>query len=699
MSRRCLIAIALLVVVIVVCPARAAIPGADKPDAYTERTYRNDQLEYNLRTLVEAYKQVGARNPKWDDKAITFLQGMARRLTFAGASGIYRVTDVPSLVTLEQQGREVINAGCEDPLILDMFSITLLDQRKTQESTPLVRKAAERLLTSHYPVQRAANSIRRAGRTLDAREANLRPRYDQMLYDADLATARFADVQGVERRIIFKTLEPDIRAWPDERQGQFYTALKESKGDPWITNIIGGRYHITAAWAARGTGYANTVTQQGWKKMSEELALARDCLLEAYRLEPKCPEAAAMMISVVMGGVAGPGETLRTWFDRAVQAQLDYDEAYSSYRYALLPRWHGNYPTLFEFAQECADTNRFDTDVPFYYLTTLDYICNDMNGDRAAWRAPGVIERAGEILSKYAQTHPDGDNPQFFDSEIIGYAWQVGRYDIGRAALDKLQGDYSRRAVEVGMVIPTRTVSGTYAMTGPWAERLKEAEAEVAAGKFDAAIAGYKQIQGDANSTLWIRGRTQELIWQLQFESGEWVNLMPGEDLAGWYAIDGNFTSHGNTLKGTTSATGARLICGAKFGARYELQAKIDLAPAGEPIQNTQAGLMFGWAGNNRFYSLFQESGTRRMTWHHDGVPDFVAARAGATPLPAFDIKMWDGRAGATIDEREAFSYRDLFDLARRTDNRIGIGSNSTAGNLKFKVTELRIRKLIREPQ
>ena len=47
--------------------SRGAIPGADDPKAYTQHNLYRDRLDFNRRQIVERYKQVGRREPAWDD--------------------------------------------------------------------------------------------------------------------------------------------------------------------------------------------------------------------------------------------------------------------------------------------------------------------------------------------------------------------------------------------------------------------------------------------------------------------------------------------------------------------------------------------------------------------------------------------------------------------------------------------------------
>ena len=56
-------------------------PGPDNPKAYTEHDYRQQLLEFNHRTIVDAYQQVGHHDPKWDDAAKKFLEAMAVELS------------------------------------------------------------------------------------------------------------------------------------------------------------------------------------------------------------------------------------------------------------------------------------------------------------------------------------------------------------------------------------------------------------------------------------------------------------------------------------------------------------------------------------------------------------------------------------------------------------------------------------------
>src|SRR5438105_4629113 len=62
-----------LVVGLIVCSAVSAATTTTSTapaKGFTQRDYRAALLEFNRRTLTDAYKQIGQRDPKWDDDAL-----------------------------------------------------------------------------------------------------------------------------------------------------------------------------------------------------------------------------------------------------------------------------------------------------------------------------------------------------------------------------------------------------------------------------------------------------------------------------------------------------------------------------------------------------------------------------------------------------------------------------------------------------
>ena len=114
-------------------PLRAAIHGAENPKAYTANQYHRDLLDFNRRTLTDQYQQVGNHDPKWDAQAAAFLNGMAIRFSNVGVTHRDRLPDEPSFEELDKQAKALRDLGCDDPLILDMCSVMMLDSGQRKE--------------------------------------------------------------------------------------------------------------------------------------------------------------------------------------------------------------------------------------------------------------------------------------------------------------------------------------------------------------------------------------------------------------------------------------------------------------------------------------------------------------------------------------------------------------------------------------
>ncbi|MGB7326690.1 MAG: hypothetical protein WBD31_17575 [Rubripirellula sp.] len=78
-------------------------------DVVTSVDLRQHRYKFNRRTLVDAYQEVGARNEKWDDAAVDFLDDMAKYFSRTGGN--------LCSAKLASKGENVMELGCEDPLV------------------------------------------------------------------------------------------------------------------------------------------------------------------------------------------------------------------------------------------------------------------------------------------------------------------------------------------------------------------------------------------------------------------------------------------------------------------------------------------------------------------------------------------------------------------------------------------------------
>ncbi len=106
------------------------------------------------------------------------------------------------------------------------------------------------------------------------------------------------------------------------------------------------------AWAARGGGYAKTVTEEGWKLMRERMAKAYD-LVKNQPDDPSrdCMERYSLLLWIVHSQ-GGDRQKYEALFQKAISFEPLYYTYYLGKAFYLLPRWYGEEGEWQRFADE-----------------------------------------------------------------------------------------------------------------------------------------------------------------------------------------------------------------------------------------------------------------------------------------------------------------------------------------------------------
>jgi len=112
--------------------------------------------------------------------------------------------------------------------------------------------------------------------------------------------------------------------------------------------------YVNYAWDARGSGYADTVTQDEWKLLEQRAELAKSNLMEAARLKEKCPYWYETMQHVAQLQGWKKSEA-RELMEQAVLYEPGYYHYYREYAYFLEPRWYGEPGEAEAFAEEISN--------------------------------------------------------------------------------------------------------------------------------------------------------------------------------------------------------------------------------------------------------------------------------------------------------------------------------------------------------
>lgn len=551
-------------------------PLVFKPGAATERSYREDEIRWFEKHLVPAISKSWEGQP-WKARALTFIR---ERLHYFQWYHVWerRPAAADTLQSLT-------DAGCVDPWVRLLGAwnggkadrMTELEQafgiiRDTGLDPALLRFAALPLLDKSSVLGKERRDI-----ILD------------LFTDWTASLGRSPCYAGKDGELLFRHIRklPAFRFDPPA----LLARLKVENTMPgWIMETLAGEAEIDLAWDSRGSGWASTVTEEGWKGFHQHLALARKHLVAAWQAKPDQPHAAAQMIVVVMGDGAKHGENERLWFDRATAACVDYESAYTRYRQALLPRWGGSYETMLAFGAACVDSGRFDTFVPICYSEILNQMAGEVYDFGLVYRQPGAAPRVkalNDALIKAAATPEEKADRQSFAAVD---SWLTGDWASAYLAMAALQWKPTK-AVQTKMgnlgISYGRLGSDIAVFGGKSGDLAQRAEACTQAGEPAKAVALWndwlKQAQEDEAAVKSGSSRLRAAELAVALAAGNWVKL-PVNQSADWDAVRGDWAPNsgqdgtnglvaiGNPAKGYHCIAYPLVP-----GPRFELRAKFKL--------------------------------------------------------------------------------------------------------------------------
>jgi hypothetical protein len=244
--------------------------------------------------------------------------------------------------------------------------------------------------------------------------------------------------------------------------------------------------YLDYAQDARGSGYANTVSESGWKLFAERTAAAERILKEASTLATKCPEwyVAMQMVSINQGWSVAEARAL---FEGAFKFEPEYYVYGRDLAYYLLPKWSGEPGDTEKFVQEIADRIGGDKgDILYFQVAAANYVICGCDGDpHLSWDR---IKRGFEASEKlygvsmqnlnriaYLASYFDERDPIYADKSLtrIGDQWDPETW--------KTEEDFEKNRQLVSALAPA------YAQISVW-------EATAAANEQTPEGARYKAV-------------------------------------------------------------------------------------------------------------------------------------------------------------------------------------------------------------
>jgi hypothetical protein len=660
--------------------------------AYVRRNYNDDCLKWGRAFTVEAYRQIGLKNPAWDEGVFKLLELYCQ----------FRIARA-NFQDLCAAGEPLVKAGCNDPLVLYIVGEAVWESGRPAEAEPLAIRALEGFKTVPYSKAIAWDApvtLREVARRLGKEDAAKAATELSLQWLAQAAAE--PAVQAANRRPFWRYLTFRLNDDYQYRLRQeAYAALQaQPNADPWLVDMVGGEYRLGVAWEARGEGFADTVTEEAGKIFEDNLTQARTCYTRAWRVHPEYPEAATRLISIAGTDGEGAEGECRKWFDRAVAAQFDYTGAYDSYAWALDPRWGGSFEQMLAFGAECLATGRFDTDVPWYYLDAVYSITNDDHAT-SYWDKPEVWDGARQVCQGYANAQGEfADRVVNWRSREASLAWRTRHYREALALMKDLGQRLNRTYFEAFNVTMAWVWGQVMCMSCNEGPKVQRAEVLYEAGDLEPALAAFKPMAallGAPESQVYLNGRIVCLEKEIALARGEWAPLQPDAALTGWHRVWGDWTVGGDGTLQTTSPRDTFLACRMRAGEAYEIAGTIEVPGDGS---QANAGVIVGLDLSGKPYwstlQLVGKDGEAQWCHHFRREAGVKLPRASRYEVV---LRVEHGQATAVVNGQQCFQGEPLYtSVAEAPGLLVGFGAEAYEGDAGVKYRDFRLRKLTAPP-
>jgi hypothetical protein len=378
---------------------------------------RMKKQQWLRRTLDDAYGRSGRKNAKWDAAAHELLVLTAESWSRGGRE---------DQAAIQAAFRRAEQAGCDDPLILYAGG-RIFDNSFRHD------RAAQKMETSNYhPAHRCYAMIRgfrwhafqppgdettrQVNRHRDAALKLLGEAVKDKDMPASIALDLCTQVQECHR-----TPQSDRKTLFDKVNAELEQAAPGSSA----VLTYQGVFYIRWAWDARGSGFANTVTQDGWQLFGQRLVMAETALEKAWELDPSNAEAATNMLTVELGQGKGRPR-MEQWFKRALAADPDNMTACQHKLYYLEPKWHGSPEEMLEFGRECLKGGNWNAGFPFILVHAHEALSRyNRNDPDAYFKQPGVWPDIKSVYTPYLDMYPDATHQR---SQLALYACRCGQW-------------------------------------------------------------------------------------------------------------------------------------------------------------------------------------------------------------------------------------------------------------------------------
>jgi hypothetical protein len=586
--------------------------------------------------------------------------------------------------------QRVIESGCDDPMALFFAAQAFREAGRLDLALDAFRRADDGSDATRYCglykilMQDAYNGLRPMPEVQEDIQA-IRARFRSMFRDVLIETA----ASPKSRAVVWSKLHRFFAGSDQDMIIRIGDAMQQVEGaDAWLINTFQANVEIQKAWAARGGGFANTVTDDGWQGYHEHIQNAERRAREAIAVDDTLPHPFEYLI--IVGMAESDDRLMKASFDNAVRRQVDSQAAYDYYLYALTPRWGGSQDEMISVGLNALETGRFDTAAPSMLLTAISKIIWDQGSPLTQAQRTAFAPHIEKMAKGYEEKNPLPNVVEWARSIRIREAYRFKNWSKARELLRLCNDLVSESPFISDDLDPIYVLGEVVSRGGPLGERVDAAlKTKNPVDREEAFNSILRDLPEAENGRLWLKAKAQTARLETAMAGGDWVDVPLDQELNGWRILRGNWkVDEGGALVGTSSG-GLNIVTRFEIPGDYELRFELNCTK--RPL---------GWTRALYFHPA----------WSPDkGVNVYVNLDEGVTALCMGQYsyakgKLSVGDAGAKIDVlRDGNSYTLLddagapvsytFERDRTIPIRLAFGGNTVGDVGEWKISNLQVRK------
>ena len=421
--------------------------GCSKPDNPSEikaasqkqTTSHSQRLAFSLQDFLGSYIQFGTHDPKWDSSATNGLAALAQSRVSTG----FQANSFRS--TAHNEIQRAIESGCNDPLVVYAWAWLRFPDTKNADQTSkdewihaveLLRSSQYSSLRKFWAVIKAAQAGKAITRDTPKEVQDLRYEAFTLLQptlaDKTIPTEELTDAVSVQLDTVRRNPQA-LRFFYDN----LVPILLQNRADSAEAWLIKGDFEIDFAWEARGTGYADKVTKEGWNAFREHLAAAAKALEKSWKIKP-IERTATRLMTVELGQGKGR-DRLEKYFQRAMLLNPNSSDACSAKREYLYPKWYGSAQEVIRFSWQCIASTNWGGEVPLSMIYAHDELAREYYPKAEErdqyWRDPAVWPGIDAAFKKFFQLNPNANG---WRHNYFWYACKCEQWDTANEQLAQL---------------------------------------------------------------------------------------------------------------------------------------------------------------------------------------------------------------------------------------------------------------------